>query len=154
MVVGGCNNAQFNVTFRNFIRGLKEEGLLYFIWGENHGSFWYGDWAPKCWGWRLTSKIGGGAIATIANTGLGTHGMEDTDYNTIADYLEVLDGWLEIRFFQLFGEEHVGILGATHGETLTGYLHRFLGANEKMDVKMVQEWELFGDPSLRIGGCK
>jgi len=25
---------------------------------------------------------------------------------------------------------------------------------EKMDVKMVQEWELFGDPSLRIGGCK
>jgi hypothetical protein len=105
-----------------------------------------------CWGWQLTSKIGGGAIATIANTGLGTHGREDSDNNSVADYLEVLDGWLELRFLQLYGEEHADGLGENHGETLVGYLHRFLGNNDKMDVKMVQQWELFGDPSLKIGG--
>jgi hypothetical protein len=52
----------------------------------------------------------------------------------------------------LYGEEQKDDLGENHGETLTGYLHRFLGNEEKMDVKMVQQWELFGDPSLKIGG--
>jgi hypothetical protein len=107
---------------------------------------------PNCWGWWLTSKANGGAIATIANTGLGTHGDGDSDNNLIADYLEVLDGWLELRFLQLYGEYGFDCLGENHGDTLSGYLNRFLGDNAKMDVKMVQQWELFGDPSLKIGG--
>jgi hypothetical protein len=74
------------------------------------------------------------------------------DNNDIADYLEVLDGWLELRFLQLFGEDKQNILGENHGQTISEYLHRFLGSEEKMDVKMVQQWELFGDPSLEIGG--
>jgi hypothetical protein len=37
---------------------------------------------------------------------------------------------------------------------LTGYLNKFLGDKAKMDVKMVQQWQLFGDPSLKIGGYK
>jgi hypothetical protein len=31
------------------------------------------------------------------------------------------------------------------------YIHWFLGSNQRMDTKMVQQWELFGDPSMRIG---
>lgn len=34
---------------------------------------------------------------------------------------------------------------------MTGYLNRFLGDGAVMDTKMVQQWELFGDPSLIIG---
>jgi len=94
----------------------------------------------------------GGAIATISNTGLGTHGEDDSDNNSIADYLEVLDGWLELKFLQLYGENNFDCLGENHGDSLSGYLNRFLGDNAKMDVKMVQQWELFGDPSLKIGG--
>ena len=154
-VVGGCHNGQFDVTMWNILLGIKEYGLKYFsIKPGNIGRFWYGGWTPNCWAWWLTSKIGGGSIATIANTGLGTHGDGDQDNNGIPDYLEILDGWLELRFLELYGSEGKDNLGENHGETLTGYLHRFLGDDSKMDVKMIQQWELFGDPSLKIGGYK
>ena len=152
-VVGGCHNGQFDVTMYNMLLGIREEGLKYFrYWNNYTGQFWYSEWVPNCWAWWLTSKPNGGAIATIANTGLGTHGDGDQDNNSVVDYLETLDGWLELRFLELYGVENSDILGLNHGETLTGYLNRFLGDEAKMDVKMVQQWELFGDPSLKIGG--
>ncbi|MCX6666185.1 MAG: C25 family cysteine peptidase [Euryarchaeota archaeon] len=152
VVVGGCHNAQFNTTLANIAKGIRESGFSYFSRRQPFGDFWYNEWIPNCWAWLFVRKNGGGAIATIANTGLGTHGSEDFDNNTVPDYLEVLDGWLEIRFFQLYGEGHVDMLGATHGQALTGYLNRFLGNEDKWDVKIVQQWELLGDPSLKIGG--
>jgi len=138
-VVGGCHNGQFDVTMLNLLTGFK--------------AAWYSyTWAPRCWSWYLTVKKGGGAIAIISNTGLGTHGDGDMDNNTIPDYLEILDGWLELRFLELYGSEGKDILGQNHGDTLTGYLNKFLGDDSRMDVKMVQQWELMGDPSLKIGG--
>jgi hypothetical protein len=151
-IVGGCHNGEFDVTMMNIIEGIKENGFQYFRSKKPAGRFWWNEWSPNCWAWWLTSKSNGGAIATIANTGLGTHGDGDLDNNDIADYLEVLDGWLELRFLQLYGEEFKTNLGENHGQTLTEYLHRFYGNNDRMDTKMVQQWELFGDPSLNIGG--
>jgi len=152
-VVGGCHNGQFDVTLMNIILGIMDDGLHYFSKEKgNWGDYWFSQWIPNCWAWWLTSKPGGGAIATIANTGLGTHGENDQDYNGVADYLEVLDGWLELRFLQLYGEENQDNLGENHGQAITEYLHRFLVDDWKMDTKMVQQWELFGDPSLKIGG--
>ena len=58
----------------------------------------------------------------------------------------------EIKILELYGENNYDCLGENHGDSLSGYLNRFLGDNAKMDVKMVQQWELFGDPSLKIGG--
>jgi hypothetical protein len=95
---------------------------------------------------------GGGSIATIANTALGTHAMGDSDQNSKNDYLEILDGWMELRFLELYAKEHKEILGQNYGQTMTEYLHRFYGNNDEMDTKMVQQWQLFGDPSLKIGG--
>jgi hypothetical protein len=149
-VVGGCHNGEFDVTLFNIISGIKEYGLKEYFFEEPF-LFYYNKWVPNCWAWWLTSKPGGGAIATIANTGLGTHGENDQDYNGIADYLEVLDGWLELRFLELYGMENSNDLGENHGQAIAEYLHWFLGSNQKMDTKMVQQWELFGDPSLRIG---
>ena len=151
-IVGGCHNGEFDVSMMNIIQGIRDNGLKYFRSRPPAGRFWWNEWSPNCWAWWLTSKTNGGAIATIANTGLGTHGEGDLDNNDIADYLEVLDGWLELRFLQFFGEDHKDILGENHGQTLTEYLHRFIGNNAKMDIKMVHQWELFGDPSLKIGG--
>ncbi len=130
-VVGGCFNGKFDISGGN--RKIKL--------------------APaSCWAWKLTSKNGGGAIATIANTGLGTHAMSDADQNNVNDYLEVLDGWLELRFFQLYNEEKVDILGDLHSGAMKDYLHTFLCSHDEMDPKMVQQWQLFGDPSLKVGG--
>jgi len=138
-VVGGCHNGQFDVALLNLITDYR--------YARSHLT-----WAPRCWSWFFTVKRGGGAIATISNTGLGTHGEGDMDNNTIPDYLEVLDGWLELKFFESYGIYNKTILGENHGDTLTGYLNKFLGDDTLMDVKMVQQWELFGDPSLKIGG--
>jgi len=138
-VVGGCHNGQFDVALLNLITDYR--------YARSHLT-----WAPRCWSWFFTVKRGGGAIATISNTGLGTHGEGDMDNNTIPDYLEVLDGWLELKFFESYGIYNKTILGENHGDTLTGYLNKFLGDDALMDVKMVQQWELFGDPSLKIGG--
>jgi hypothetical protein len=140
VVVGGCHNAQFDTTILNLFKSWFDDSIK------------YGTWAPRCWAWWLTVKLGGGAIATIADTGLGTHGREDTDKNGIPDYNEILDGWLELNFLAQYGIYGKDILGENHGDTLTQYLHLFKGANEKMDVKMVQQWILLGDPSLKIGG--
>jgi len=138
-VIGGCHNSQFNTTVLNLFKNAQE-------------SIKRSLWMPRCWSWWFTCKVGGGAIANIGSTGLGTHGREDTDFNGIADYLEVLDGWLELRFLELYGIDNQKILGKNHGDAITEYLHIFLGANDKMDAKMVQQWVLFGDPSLEIGG--
>jgi hypothetical protein len=148
IVVGGCCNAKFDVSIlKNIKSGLQNQGISYF-WTKFIRSGKFG----RCWAWKLTVKRSGGGIATIANTGLGTHGREDTDNNGITDHNEVLDGWMELRFFELYGQENKDILGENHGQTITEYLHRFLGNIDKMDVKMAQQWELFGDPSLKIGG--
>jgi len=154
-VVGGCHNGQFDVTSMNIIKGILEEGLLgYFSTRPgNLGKFWNPRiWIPNCWAWWLTSAPRGGSIATIANSGLGTHGSGDLDNNSIADYTEILDGWLELNFLKLYGTDNRDILGENHGDTLTEYLNRFYGDETRMDVKMVQQWILFGDPSLKIGG--
>lgn len=150
-VIGGCHNGEFNKSISMRVKnGLAKKGLQYF--SPTKGRFWFDGWIPNCWAWFLTSKRNGGTIATIANTGLGTHGDGDQDNNSVVDYLEVLDGWLELRFLELYGIEDRDILGENHGQTLTEYLHRFLGDDAKMDVKMVHQWELFGDPSMKIGG--
>ena len=134
-VVGGCLNGKFDISIGNSIK----EGKIKLS-------------QTKCWAEKLTIKKGGGAIATIANTGLGTHALGDSNQNSINDYLEILDGWLELRFFQLYKQEQVDILGDLHSGAIKDYLDRFLGGHDEMDPKMVQQWELFGDPSLKIGG--
>ncbi len=147
-VVGGCHNGEFDKTIPLIIKkGFKNKGLKYFF-----SRFLFDGWTPNCWAWWITSKPNGGAIATIANTALGTHGDGDQDLNGVIDYLEILDGWLELRFLELYGMEKEDNLGLNHGQTMTEYLHKFLGDHAKMDVKMIQQWELFGDPSLKIGG--
>ena len=149
-VVGGCHNGEFDISILyNIIKEFKKKGLEYL---RPSSRFWFDGWIPNCWAWWLTSKPNGGAIACIANTGLGTHGDGDQDNNSVVDYLEVLDGWLEIRFLELYGTEHKDILGENHAQTITEYLNKFLGDESSIDVKMVQQWELFGDPSLKIGG--
>jgi len=150
-IVGGCHNGQFDVGLTNMLKGIKQYGIMGYFFTQPF-RFYYNEWVTNCWAWWLTSKQNGGAIATIANTGLGTHGEGDQDYNGVADYLEVLDGWLELRFLELYGILDQDDLGLNHAQAMTEYLHIFLGNNEKMDTKMVQQWELFGDPSLRIGG--
>jgi hypothetical protein len=135
-LVGGCNNGQFDVSM---IQSILQGNIRF---------------TPHCWAWHLTIQKNGGSIATIANTGLGTHAMDDNDNNGINDYLEIYDGWLELKFLQTYQQDNIDVLGEIKLVTITQYLNRFLGAGDEMDIKMIQQWQLFGDPSLKIGGYR
>jgi hypothetical protein len=158
LIVGGCHNSQFDVS------RLKMFSRTALMWG---------DATRTCWGWLYGSQPNGGSIATIGNTGLGYGTIGDgpvppdeipaSTPDGIPDCIQYLDGWMESHFFKVYHDDGKTRLGETHGQTLTDYLNQFpinWGMNwadheqapSLVDCKSVQEWILFGDPSLQIGG--
>jgi hypothetical protein len=145
-VVGGCHNSQFNIT-----------AFGTWVDRDNSKHTWcYGSIVPKCWSWWLNSKIGGGTIAIIGNTGLGygrvgETGDLDGDNITEPDCVEKLGGFIETEFFRIYADG-IDIIGETWGEAVNTYLDHFPGMSYQLDAKTVQQWALLGDPSLKIGG--
>jgi hypothetical protein len=152
-VVGGCHNNEFDVTPWNILKGLKEEGLRYFSpKAVPFGSFWKYTWIRECWGWKLTSVSKGGAIATLGCTGLGMSKEDKESFSGAGDYLEP-------TFFHEYGVNGTTILGRVWGNTIADYLKHYpidwetpAAKDCAIDAKTVQQWALFGDPSLMIGG--
>jgi hypothetical protein len=152
-VVGGCHNNEFDVSPKNIIRGVREEGLQYF---SRNGSlpdlFYRYTWIRECWGWKLTRISRGGSIATIGNTGLGMSKEDKHSFSGAGDYLEP-------TFFHEYGVNGTRILGRVWGNAITDYLKQYpidwmtpAAKDSAIDAKTVQQWALFGDPSLMIGG--
>ena len=56
------------------------------------------------------------------------------------------------EFFKVFGREEKRVLGEIHSEALTNIIENNSARNNKIQSKCVQEFQLIGDPSLRIGG--
>ena len=92
----------------------------------------------------MASQTKGGAIAVIANTGLG---YGEPGENTLTERGRHLE-WL---FFKAYhdGKEN---LGETHATDLIYYMNEHPPMDDQIDCKIVQEWALLGDPSLMIGG--
>ena len=156
MIVSGCHNCQFDTSLLRFIT----DGIQAFA------EYLY---VQKCWGWQFTCLPKGGSIASIGHTGTSYYGagdghlFENNIPDGIPDCIQYFDGWLEPHFFKIYNHDGIDILGQTHGQALTDYLNQFpidwntkLGDRETQmtiyDCKTVQEWVLFGDPSLKIGG--
>jgi hypothetical protein len=133
VMVMGCHNSQFNNTL---LSSLTDR--------TNSKKTWtYGFPNPECWSWVLTKIPERGAIATIGCTGLGPGGFDESFF----PYQGV---WIFPELFRQYGQEGHHILGDMHGHTITSYINTF-GKTYFIDVKMVQELALFGDPSLQIG---
>ena len=135
-VVGGCHNLQFDVHLGK----LREDPWYHYTF------------IPECWGWKLTRKIGGGSIATIGCSGLGMTKEDKDSFSGAGDYLEP-------TFFYEYGVNGTDILGETWGKTIANYLNKYpidwetpAAWDYAIDAKTVQQWVLFGDPSLKIGG--
>jgi hypothetical protein len=134
VAVLGCHNSQFNVSL---LRSVVD-------WGNALKTWTYGYPTLECWSWWLTRVEGGGAIATIGCTGLG--------YGSLTrDLVPDTGCWLFPEFFRQYGVAGQTVLGAVHGQALVSYLDTF-GYDDIIDVKTVEEFALFGDPSLMIGG--
>ncbi|MFO7677729.1 MAG: C25 family cysteine peptidase [Thermoplasmatota archaeon] len=142
-IVGGCSNGQFNVSLTNMIRDITKYGINQYFFEEPY-HFYRRKALPHCWSWSLVNKRRGGAIAVISNTCLG-YGIRGENWNTGRGR------WMEMAFYQSYSEGNT-ILGQTHGQNMIYYLDEFYSSADKIDIKMVQQWALLGDPSLRIGG--
>ena len=136
-IVDGCWCSKFNVSF---LSPLYDKNIPVPIY--------------ECLSWRLTRKIGGGAIATIGNTGLG--------YPAACKINQSKGGgndFTGILFFQEYGENGTDNLGKIWGKVIEKYLE-YLPINWKendftdtsIDLKTIEQWMLMGDPSLKIGG--
>ncbi len=144
--VGGCHNSMFSISLIPAI-------LNRFI---NNYMFTYGAPIPECWGWYMVKLPNTGAIATMGNTGYGW-GSEG-DVCTIGTG----DGWINTEFFRLYGEEEQHMLGMAYIGAISNYVthHKTFELEywrhdygwDGIDEKTVEQWQLLGDPSLRMGG--
>ena len=107
---------------------------------------------PHCWGWAITQKRNGGSIATIGNTGIG---MAKEDKVSLRGGT----GFLNNQFFYVYNLDNSKSLGDLWKDSISKYLDSFpinwsthYMSDDAKDVKTVQQWVLFGDPSLKIGG--
>lgn len=143
VIVGGCSNGQFNVSLTNNIRDILKYGIRQYFF-EPPFYFYHRKGIPHCWSWSLVNKQQGGAIAVISNTCLG-YGLRAENWSTGRGR------WMEMAFFRSYSQGNT-ILGQTHGQNMIAYLNEFYVSGDIIDHKMVQQWALLGDPSLRIGG--
>jgi hypothetical protein len=146
-VVGGCHCSLFNVTLLSTMADVK----------NNHFTWSYGRPIPECWSANLMMKRTGGTIATIGSTGLGYEaGGEVGDLNgdgrNEPDCVEALGGYLETQFFKAYGVNHTNILGNAWCAAINSYLSLYPGMQNRSDAKTIEQWTIFGDPSMYIGG--
>ena len=145
ITVGGCHNAQFNVTMMNIPKDIMEYGIKGYLL-ERPFRFFYMEWVPRCFCTWLVFKNNGGAIASIGNTGLGI-GYVNEYWN------EGLSGWIMPRFYDCYTNQSKNILGEAHDQAIIDYINIIGGENSRHeDRKTIEEWILIGDPSLKIGG--
>jgi len=150
---GGCHTFQFDVGAWKIFTDPDY---------RNHAS-----WVWECLGWSAVRLPWGGAIAAIGCTALGLtkedrddcwkkNGTIPTEGNS-----EYLDSQFFIRYINDGGSSSGSdvLLGEMMGNTVSDYLDHFSinwsqGATNDSadDAKTVQQWVLFGDPSLKIGG--
>ncbi|MBS3748903.1 MAG: hypothetical protein KGY67_04300 [Candidatus Thermoplasmatota archaeon] len=140
VVAAACHNGQFDVTPLNLLDKLRGEVVH------------VGEWARECWAWKLTSQPFGGSIATISNTGLG---MSKED----KDSMEGAGDFMDMQFFVEYGNNRQDYVGEVWMDSISNYIDEFpvdwtdpAGSDSSYDAKTPQEWTLFGDPSLKIGG--
>jgi len=130
VIVGGCHNALYNVTF---IGGLLENGT-------HHPHFLYGIPAAVCFSAGLVLKAHGGAIASTGCTGYGMGYVGDP---------VTLSAELEVNFFIEVGNGTAN-LALAQGQAI----QKFIAEEEinQLEAFCITNWALFGDPSLQFGG--
>jgi len=131
VVVGGCHNGIFRVSFINTLFDGLDGVWDYHAYGAPIGS---------CFSGKMVQKRSGAAIACTGCTDSGI-GSELT-----------FSAELETNFFYKVGIDNVVSLGEAHSGSIEKYLTDNNLQGEPLHVYCITEYQLFGDPSLTIGG--
>ncbi len=140
-VLGECIHGKFDVCFRNLLKVI-----------QNTSGFTLYDCIYECIAWRLVREKDAGMIAVITNTNICYGATGDSNENGIPDDAEQYGGFLAVELFRLYAQEGIQTLGLLHQQALSNYASQAPVHTDKISCKSIQEFILFGDPSLRIGG--
>jgi hypothetical protein len=131
VVVGGCHNGIFRVSFINTLFDGLDGVWDYHAYGAPVGS---------CFSGNMVQRRSGVAIASTGCTDSGI-GSELT-----------FSAELETNFFYKVGVDDVATLGEAHSGSIEKYLTDNNIQSEILHVYCITEYQLFGDPTLKIGG--
>jgi len=123
----------FNVSDLNHYFPLLTKFLLTFTNLENDPSIFY-----PCFAWSFLKKENGGSIATIGATRVAYTWVDENGVHAGA-------GLLDVEFFKSYES------GITVGEMLTQAQNYYIN-DVGRDYFTIEEFILFGDPSLIVGG--
>lgn len=133
VIVGGCHNALYNVSIYKTLHSSE--------FGGDHWYWTHGTPAPVCFSWGLCVIPYGGAIASTGCTGYGM-GYVGKPIS--------LSSEMESNFFYQIGQQGATTPGQAHG----GSIRKFINENGlgQVEYHCITVFELFGDPSLHLGG--
>lgn len=140
-VFGECIHGKFDVCVLNIVNVI-----------QNISGYTMADCIYDCIAWRLVRQKDAGAIATLTNTNICYGSTGDVNGNGIPDDAETYGGFLAVELFRLYSQEGIQTLGVLHQQALCNYVKQFPVRTNLLHSKSVQEFILFGDPSLKIGG--
>ncbi len=147
MVVGCCLTTEFDVGIFNFltiIKNLKQHHYFF--------NFRY-ECVHEVLAWDLMKKSDGGTIAHVGSSSTAWGAAGDKNHDGIPD--SVQNGYtsgLCAEFFKIIGEEEFDILGDVYTSAITRIVENNSATDDRIQCKCVQEFQLIGDPSLKIGG--
>ena len=130
VVVGGCHDAQFNITWLNTLRAANEEYKWYWTHGEP---------GCHCFCYRMLVIPWGGAVASIGGTGLTT---------SLSGRPNTGNSKLGTDFFYKIGQDGA----TTFGEAFSGTIQMFIDDNiiGLWEAHVLTIWNAIGDPSLKL----
>jgi hypothetical protein len=146
-VVGCCLTTEFDVGLLNFLKVF--ENLKQHRWFRNM------KYECICEGlsWEMVKKPDGGSIAHIGSSSTAWGADGDRNSDGIPDSVQMgYTSGLCYEFFNIISEEEIDILGDVFVETLSRVINNQDTNNDVVQVKCIQEFQLIGDPSLKIGG--
>jgi len=147
MVVGCCLTTEFDVGIYNFLQIFKN------LKQHHHFQTWKYECVSEVLGWNLIKKENAGMIAYIGDSSTAWGANGDADNDGIPDSIrDGLTTGLCAEFFRIIGDGTIDTLGRVYKETLTIVIETYTGSEQRLHCKNVQEFQLIGDPSLKIGG--
>jgi hypothetical protein len=146
-VVGCCLTTNFDVGIFDFFRIFKNFGKYHRFFDFIYSC------VLRCIGWNMVKKSDGGSIAHIGSSSTAWGETGDKNNDTIPDGVQTgFTSGLCTEFFRVYGEDEKSILGEIYADALSSVVLNHSGRSDRFQCKCVQEFQLIGDPSLKIGG--
>jgi hypothetical protein len=147
VIVGCCATTEFDVGILNFLKVFQNLKRYHHFF-----SFKY-ECVSDIISWNMMKNPDKGSIAHIGCSSTAWGSTGDANQDGIPD--SVQDGYtsgLCTEFFRIYGEENTSVLGDVYNQALSSIIDNHSTINDRIQCKCVQEFQLIGDPSLKIGG--